>query len=236
MAAAQSNRKCSACGRALSGEDEWISLDGGEVWCAECWQEQFGPEPQAAPEEEPALKEIQADDLEGLAEGEQITSDQMKNLRPCTNCGHLCAVDAQICPSCGGEPFLAAQPEPAPTSPPAETASGAMVHQPQTMPAGRHTGPGVTYLGDVGPPPQARARKTSGMAVASFVLSLCGFLCAGFILGLLAVIFGGVALSAINKDPRLGGKGLATAGLVIGIIDLAGWIALLALGLLPFGV
>jgi len=103
MAAAQSNRKCSACGRALSGEDEWISLDGGEVWCAECWQEQFGPEPQAAPEEEPAFKEIQADDLEGLAEGEQITSDQMKNLRPCTNCGHLCAPGTEICPACGGE-------------------------------------------------------------------------------------------------------------------------------------
>jgi len=111
-----------------------------------------------------------------------------------------------------------------------------MVHQPQTMPAGRQMRPGVTYLGDVGPPPQPGERKISGMAVASFVLSLCGFFCAGFILGLLAVIFGGVALSAINKDPRLGGKGLAIAGLVIGIIDLAVWIVLLVLGLVPLGL
>ncbi|MFO8013372.1 MAG: DUF4190 domain-containing protein [Phycisphaerae bacterium] len=104
------------------------------------------------------------------------------------------------------------------------------------MPAAQQTGPAVTYLGNVGPPPQANEPKTSGMAIASFVLSLCGFFCAGMILGTLAVIFGGVALSKINGDPQLGGKGLAIAGLVIGIVDLAGWIALLALGLLPFGL
>lgn len=233
MAAIEGNRTCSACGRSLGGEDEWIALDGGEVWCAECWQEQFGPQPQAPSEEEPALREIGADDLEGLGQGDQATPGETSNLRPCMNCGHMCAPDAQVCPSCGGEPSPAAPSRPERSRPPAETAA---TQPPQTAAEAPQTGPAVTYLGNVGPPPHAREPKTSGMAIASFVLSLCGFFCAGMILGTLAVIFGGVALAKINSDPQLGGKGLAIAGLVIGIIDLAGWIALLALGLLPFGL
>jgi len=233
MAAAESNRKCSACGRTLSSEDEWISLDGGEVWCAECWQEQFGPEPQASAEEEPRLKEMQPEALEGLAEGEQVTAGETSNLRPCMNCGHMCAVDAQVCPSCGEEPISAPRPSPSATSQPTLATPP---QTPQTAPTGQAAAPAVTYLGNVGPFPQAREPKTSGMAIASFVLSLCGFFCAGMILGTLAVIFGGVALSKISGNPQLGGKGMAIAGLVIGIIDLAGWIVLLALGLLPFGL
>jgi hypothetical protein len=61
--------------------------------------------------------------------------------------------------------------------------------------------------------------RVSGFAVASLVLGilwLCG-------LGsLLAVIFGSVSLSQISKSRgALGGKGMAIAGLVLGIISLA---------------
>ena len=56
--------------------------------------------------------------------------------------------------------------------------------------------------------------RTNGFAIASFVLSLlCG--------APLAVIFGHIALSQINKRQE-GGKGLAIAGLVIGYLGLAG--------------
>jgi hypothetical protein len=59
-------------------------------------------------------------------------------------------------------------------------------------------------------PPQ----KTNGMAIAGFVLSLS---CACSILG---IIFSAIGLSQIGKDPSQKGKGLATAGLIIGIISL----------------
>jgi hypothetical protein len=55
-------------------------------------------------------------------------------------------------------------------------------------------------------------QKTNGMAIASLVLSLVGC-------SLLAIIFGGIAMSQINKGNGTG-KGLAIAGLVIGILGL----------------
>ena len=57
-------------------------------------------------------------------------------------------------------------------------------------------------------PPQ----KTNGLAVAGFVCAL--FPC----ISLLGLIFSAVALNQIGKNPNQGGKGLAIAGLVIGII------------------
>lgn len=65
-------------------------------------------------------------------------------------------------------------------------------------------------------------RKTSGMGIASLVCSLIGlfFFGIGFILGPLAIIFGGVGISQCNRQPNVyKGKGLAIAGLVIGIIE-----------------
>jgi len=53
-------------------------------------------------------------------------------------------------------------------------------------------------------------QKTNGMAIASLVLSLLGC-------SLLGVIFGGIAISQINKGQGTG-KGLAIAGLIIGAI------------------
>jgi len=72
-------------------------------------------------------------------------------------------------------------------------------------------------------------RKTSGLAIASFVLSLAGIFCFGFVTGTLAVIFGGVAMRSISKNPGLKGNGLAVAGLVIGIVDIIGWLIWLVL-------
>ena len=69
---------------------------------------------------------------------------------------------------------------------------------------------------------------TNGMAVAAMVLGIIGAVTFGFFLipSVLAVIFGHIALSNISKsDGRLGGRGMAIAGLVLGYLFLA-WFVL----------
>jgi hypothetical protein len=61
--------------------------------------------------------------------------------------------------------------------------------------------------------------ESNGMAVAGFVLSLVGLIILAIPMGILAIIFSSIGLNAaLNKGKR--GKGLAIAGLIIGIIDL----------------
>src|SRR5207253_9712321 len=79
------------------------------------------------------------------------------------------------------------------------------------------------------PPP---SRSTNGLAVASFVLSLVWI---GGLGSLLAVIFGARARGQINRSGgRQSGGGLATAGLVIGILGVIGavitWAAVFTVG------
>jgi FtsH-binding integral membrane protein len=58
-------------------------------------------------------------------------------------------------------------------------------------------------------PPQ----KTNGLAIAGFVTSLA--CCAP-----VGIVLSAIGLSQINKDSSQKGKGLATAGLIIGIVSL----------------
>ncbi|OGO32257.1 MAG: hypothetical protein A2Z29_00410 [Chloroflexi bacterium RBG_16_56_11] len=60
------------------------------------------------------------------------------------------------------------------------------------------------------------------MAVASLVMGIIGF----FInpLSILAIIFGAIALGQIARDPKAKGKGMATTGLVLGVVVAAFWI------------
>lgn len=57
-------------------------------------------------------------------------------------------------------------------------------------------------------PPQ----KTNGLAVGGFVTSLA---CCSPV----GIILSSIAISQINKDPNQKGKGLAQAGLIIGIVS-----------------
>ena len=59
-----------------------------------------------------------------------------------------------------------------------------------------------------------------GLAIASLVCGIVSFFWAGIVLGILALIFGGVAKSKGYKG------GMATAGIVLGIIGLALYIIL----------
>jgi type IV pilus assembly protein PilA len=70
-----------------------------------------------------------------------------------------------------------------------------------------------------GMPEPVPAEKTSGMAIASLIF---GILFLFFPLSILAVIFGHVSLSQIKKSAgRLGGRGMAITGLVLGYLGIA---------------
>ena len=71
------------------------------------------------------------------------------------------------------------------------------------------------------PPPTS----TSGSAITSLVCGL--ILCVPFVTGLLALIFGIVGIRA-TKTPAVKGRGMAIAGLILGIIGLIGWTAYFA--------
>ena len=70
-------------------------------------------------------------------------------------------------------------------------------------------------------PPGYAPLPTSGNATASLVIGLVAFGCF-WPLGLLAVIFGHLALNQIRDSPMpMGGRGMALAGLILGYIELS---------------
>lgn len=90
---------------------------------------------------------------------------------------------------------------------------------------GRQTAPTEYSVG--GLPPMASSpvsgpvtpEKTSGLAIASLIF---GLLFLFFPLSIVAIVFGHISLSQIKKSAgRLGGKGLAIAGLVLGYLGVA---------------
>jgi hypothetical protein len=70
-----------------------------------------------------------------------------------------------------------------------------------------------------GPNQQGDTRQVHGLAIASFISAIVGIFIAGIILGILAVVFGAIALGRIKAEPaRFKGQGLAIAGIVLGAI------------------
>ena len=78
--------------------------------------------------------------------------------------------------------------------------------------------PAMGYPGEPGMPPAGR--QTSGWSIASLVCGILG--CVPFVTGALAVIFGVVGVRAA-RDPGVGGKGLAIAGIVLGAVSIVLW-------------
>jgi hypothetical protein len=66
-------------------------------------------------------------------------------------------------------------------------------------------------------PPQS---KPNGWAISSLVCGILG--CIPFITGVLAIIFGIVGIKK-SSDPQRGGRGLAIAGLVLGLVSIVLW-------------
>jgi hypothetical protein len=90
--------------------------------------------------------------------------------------------------------------------------------------AGLSAGTGAASFQAAGANPHGYLPPTSGMAIASLVLGLL-WLCG--IGSLLATIFGAVAISQISRsNGAISGKGLALAGLVLGILGLTSSVAM----------
>ncbi|MFN2544801.1 MAG: DUF4190 domain-containing protein [Actinomycetota bacterium] len=94
----------------------------------------------------------------------------------------------------------------------------------------------MTYSSGPPPAPGSPAPhqhpRNNGLAVASLVLGLVGLLL--FVLlvpPILAIIFGAVAVSQINKSGGWqSGHGMAVAGIVLGALELIALVALVAAG------
>jgi hypothetical protein len=117
----------------------------------------------------------------------------------CPKCGVLNEDTNKFCKNCGAALIYVAAGPPVPPAPPA----------PEVQPVLPNS-------------PADEVKRSSGFAVASLVLGIIGLIINP--LSILAIIFGGLSLSEIRKNPSLGGKGMATAGLVLGIIVAAIWV------------
>jgi Domain of unknown function (DUF4190) len=133
------------------------------------------------------------------------------------------------------------EPPPPPTpSPPAPgwwQASDGNWYPPESAPGYRPSpadgpppgyGPPPAYGGaGYGYTPYAAKRGTNGMAIASLVL---GILWLDWIGTVLALVFGYIALSQIKRRQQ-GGRGLAIAGIVLGWVEVALLVLVVALRL-----
>ena len=76
--------------------------------------------------------------------------------------------------------------------------------------------------GGYAPPPEYGApvpqAGNNGLAVASLVCSIVGVFCGG-VLSIIGIVLGFVALNQIKRSGQ-GGKGMAQAGIIVGIISL----------------
>jgi hypothetical protein len=73
--------------------------------------------------------------------------------------------------------------------------------------------------------------RTSGKAIASLVLGIVSLFFFGMIAGLLAIVLGYQARKEMDADPSLGGRGLATAGMTLGIIGVVLWVIIILIWL-----
>jgi hypothetical protein len=69
--------------------------------------------------------------------------------------------------------------------------------------------------------------RTSGTAITGFVLGL--LLCVPLVTGLGAIVFSAVGMRA-TRQPLVRGRGMAIAGLILGIVSVLLWIVALAVG------
>ena len=86
------------------------------------------------------------------------------------------------------------------------------------------------------PPPQYQVpAQKQGLSITAMVVGIVGAVFSwvpflGLVLGIIAATFGGVALY-MGQQGKQGGKGMAIAGLVLGIFAIALFITFLIIGL-----
>lgn len=70
-----------------------------------------------------------------------------------------------------------------------------------------------------------RTQDANGLAIAGLVCGLVGVLFFNFILGPLAIIFGGIGWARANRGARH--RGMAIAAVILGVIDIVWWLVLI---------
>lgn len=98
------------------------------------------------------------------------------------------------------------------------------VDQAVPLPPATPRGAYATYAAMPGP----AVRRTSGLAIASFICALAGIPLFGVITGAVAVLLGCFALASI-RDTKQKGTLLAGIGLGLGLVDVVGWVVLLSM-------
>jgi uncharacterized protein YqgC (DUF456 family) len=78
---------------------------------------------------------------------------------------------------------------------------------------------GGSYVAQSLPATRTSGQNYKGMAIGSLVCAIVGIFIIQPILGTIAIVLGAVARGKMRTANNLDGRGLATAGLVIGIID-----------------
>ncbi|MFI5048866.1 MAG: DUF4190 domain-containing protein [Gaiellales bacterium] len=68
----------------------------------------------------------------------------------------------------------------------------------------------------------AMRQEVSGKAVASLALGVISFFALPFIGGVLALILGWMAKTEIREHPAVTGEGYATAGIILGVVNVLG--------------
>ena len=113
-------------------------------------------------------------------------------------------------------------PPPNPFAPPAPYGPPGAYPPPGAGPYGQYPAP---Y-----PPSGYQPPSTNGLAIASLVLGVVGWIPCGAG-SIVAIVLGFVARSQIRASQgRQGGDGLALAGIILGFLAVALWIALLVIG------
>lgn len=141
----------------------------------------------------------------------------------CSSCGSGVRTGDAFCPECGIRVSGKAHAAPPPPETPTEVVTP--------------TPPAPATLPPEAVPPTARAKKkTSGFAIASLVLGIAAFTCLPVVSAILAIVFGAIAKGEIRRrGGELSGSGMATAGIVLGIVGLVIPLILAAV-MVPIGV
>ncbi|HEV3120148.1 MAG TPA: trypsin-like peptidase domain-containing protein [Gemmataceae bacterium] len=92
-----------------------------------------------------------------------------------------------------------------------------------------HTAPLPVYrpVAPSMPLPVTRPPRTNRLAIASFVCALAGIPFFGAVTGLVAILLGSLAVGAL-RDSRQKGTVLAAVGILLGLVDVVGWIVFLS--------
>lgn len=129
----------------------------------------------------------------------------------CKNCGFDNNDQSKFCVSCG---TVLEQPIEETVEQPVEQPTYEQPQQPNYQQSYNQQ----QYNGYNPYAPQQYTVPGKGFAIAAMVLGIVSFLCAPIITGVLGIVFGGIAKSKGYRG------GMATAGIVCGILGLVGWV------------